>query len=101
MRRGGSIINGSVFKKSIIVIICGMLGVSSSFILGNLIFSSYSSASFLVYLIVLQLIIAVVFFMILRIQLKKTNSESFVSLCIAAFVIFLFLGPVIVDKIDY
>lgn len=101
MRRGGSIINGSKFKKSIIVIICGMLGVSSSFILGNLIFSNYSSVSFLVYLIFLQLIITVVFFMILRIQLKKTNSESLVSLCIAAFVIFLLLGPAIVNKIDY
>lgn len=87
--------------NSLLMILCGVLGGSSSYILGNILLSGYSSNRFLVSLIMLQLIVILLFIVTLRYLLKKTHGESLVSLCIVVFVISLIFTPAVVNKLDH
>ncbi|WP_044479582.1 hypothetical protein [Paenibacillus antibioticophila] len=89
------------FFNFFLVALCGVLGGISSFVIGNILLLRYSPRSFLVGLIIVQLIVLLLFIATLRYQAKKTNSETLVPLSIAVFVIFLFFAPAIVDKLDH
>lgn len=84
-----------------LVSLCGLLGGISSFVIGNMLLSRYSPRSFLIGLIIVQLIVLLIFITTLRYQAKKINSETLVYLSIVVFVISLLFAPAIVTKLEY